>query len=47
MFALNMLVNTERGNAYTEADYRVWMERAGCTEIIRPDPRGDWIVGRP
>jgi len=46
LFALNMLVNTERGNTYTEADYRAWLERAGCAQVSRPEPAGDWIIGR-
>jgi ubiquinone/menaquinone biosynthesis C-methylase UbiE len=46
MFALNMLVGTARGNSYTEAEYRSWLEQAGCREITRPEPAGDWIIGR-
>jgi len=46
LFALNMLVGTARGNTYTEAEYRSWMERAGLAGISRPDPAGDWIIGR-
>lgn len=46
LFALNMLVGTERGNAYTEADYRGWLEGAGFTRVTRPEPGGDWIIGR-
>jgi hypothetical protein len=46
LFALNMLVGTERGNAYTEADYRGWLEGAGFTRVTRPEPEGDWIIGR-
>jgi SAM-dependent methyltransferase len=45
MFALNMLVGTQRGNAYTEAEYRSWLEQAGCRESFRPEPAGDWIIG--
>ena len=45
LFALNMLVGTERGNTYTEAEYRAWLEQAGCARVTRPDPRGDWIIG--
>ena len=45
MFALNMLVGTERGNTYTEAEYRGWLERAGFRRVERPEPSGDWIIG--
>jgi SAM-dependent methyltransferase len=37
-FALNMLVNTERGDTYTEAEVRGWMEAAGLAGIERLDP---------
>ncbi len=33
MFAVNMLANTERGNTYTEAQYRKWLEEAGFSSI--------------
>jgi len=46
LFALNMLVGTPRGNTYTEAQYRAWLERAGCGGTARPDPAGEWIIGR-
>jgi SAM-dependent methyltransferase len=46
LFALNMLVGTEHGNSYTEAEYRSWMEQAGLEEINRPEPAGDWVIGR-
>jgi SAM-dependent methyltransferase len=46
LFALNMLVGTRRGNSYTEADYRQWLEQAGLGEIRRPDPEGELIIGR-
>jgi len=45
LFALNMLVGTERGNSYTENEYRAWMEEAGLSDITRPDPEGDVMVG--
>ncbi len=44
LFALNMLVGTEHGNAYTESEYRTWMTEAGLTAITRPDPTGDVLV---
>jgi SAM-dependent methyltransferase len=46
LFALNMLVGTPRGNTYTEAEYRSWLGQAGFREITRPEPEGDWIIGR-
>lgn len=33
MFAVNMLVNTEGGNAWTEAQYTEWLEDAGFCKI--------------
>lgn len=33
MFAVNMLANTESGNTYTEAQYRVWLKDAGFSKI--------------
>jgi ubiquinone/menaquinone biosynthesis C-methylase UbiE/DNA-binding CsgD family transcriptional regulator len=44
LFALNMLVGTERGNTYTEGQYRAWMQEAGLGTIARPDPEGDVLV---
>lgn len=29
IFAVNMLVNTDEGNSFTEQEYRTWMKRAG------------------
>ena len=46
LFALNMLVNTARGNTYTEAEYRSWLEEAGFSQITRPEPTGDWIIAK-
>jgi len=46
LFALNMLVGTAAGNTYTEAEYRSWLGRAGFRNITRPEPQGDWILGR-
>jgi (2Fe-2S) ferredoxin/SAM-dependent methyltransferase len=48
MFALNMLAGTERGNTYTEAEYRGWLQQAGFAEAARirlPGPAG-LIVAR-
>ncbi len=33
LFAINMLVNTERGNAYTFDEMKEWLEEAGFTDI--------------
>jgi len=48
LFALNMLVGTERGDTYTESEVRVWMERAGLRDIVRRDtPVGtNLVIGR-
>ena len=47
-FALNMLVGTEAGDTYTEAEVRSWMEDAGLSGIVRHDtPFGtSHIIGR-
>ncbi|NIT36128.1 MAG: methyltransferase domain-containing protein [candidate division Zixibacteria bacterium] len=37
IFALNMLVATEAGDTYTEAEIRGWMEAAGLSNIERVD----------
>ncbi len=37
VFALNMLVNTEAGDTYAEAEIRGWMEAAGLTAVERID----------
>jgi hypothetical protein len=46
IFAINMLVGTEHGNAYTEGEYRTWMTEAGLDAIVRPDPQGDVLVAQ-
>jgi len=48
LFALNMLVGTEAGASYSEAEYVAWMKAAGFAEVSRmhlPGP-SDLIVGR-
>jgi (2Fe-2S) ferredoxin/SAM-dependent methyltransferase len=48
LFSLNMLVSTDAGASYSEAEYTGWMEAAGFPEICRinlPGP-SDLIVGR-
>ena len=37
IFALNMLVNTEAGDTYAEAEIRGWMEAAGLADVERID----------
>jgi (2Fe-2S) ferredoxin/SAM-dependent methyltransferase len=47
LFALNMLVGTEAGGTYTEAEYGAWLKDAGLGEVRRirlPGP-ADLMVG--
>lgn len=48
LFALNMLVGTEAGDTFTEAEVRGWMEEAGLLAITRRDaPTGQGVmIGR-
>jgi SAM-dependent methyltransferase/DNA-binding transcriptional ArsR family regulator len=49
LFAVNMLVNTESGNTYSEEQYREWLSAAGFEEIeVLPLPERDthFILGR-
>jgi 2-polyprenyl-3-methyl-5-hydroxy-6-metoxy-1,4-benzoquinol methylase len=42
LFAVNMLVNTESGNTYTEEEYRGWLGAAGFQEVeVLPIPERD------
>jgi len=48
LFALNMLVATKQGSAYSEAEYRDWLDQAGFRaeeRIALPGPT-DLVVGR-
>ena len=48
LFSLNMLVGTDAGATYSEAEYTAWMKAAGIAEVHRiqlPGP-SDLIVGR-
>lgn len=48
LFSLNMLVGTERGASYSEAEYTAWMKTAGFRDVTRinlPGP-SDLMVGR-
>jgi (2Fe-2S) ferredoxin/SAM-dependent methyltransferase len=47
LFAINMLVGTEAGSTYTEAEYAAWLEAAGLAQVRRvrlPGP-ADLMVG--
>lgn len=46
-FALNMLVGTEEGDAYTESEISGWMKDAGLIDIVRKDTsnRSALIIG--
>ncbi len=46
LFAINMLVGTEGGSTYTEAEYKSWLTGAGFHGFTRVDPTGDLIVAR-
>ncbi len=48
LFALNMLVNTARGDTYTESEIRGWLGEAGCAGIerINTGPYTAMLVGR-
>ena len=48
LFALNMLVSTPKGDAYTECEAIDWLEEAGCTvfERIEGPKNADIIAGR-
>ncbi|MGA9364045.1 MAG: methyltransferase [Bacteroidota bacterium] len=37
LFALNMLVGTDAGDTYTEAEVRAWMDEAGLSRITRKE----------
>jgi predicted O-methyltransferase YrrM len=48
LFALNMLVNTERGGNFTEEQYRGWMTAAGLADVRCVAPPGplQLMIGR-
>jgi SAM-dependent methyltransferase len=48
LFALNMLVGTERGDTYTEPEVRSWLLEAGFSAITRADTSfgSSLVVGR-
>jgi hypothetical protein len=42
LFAVNMLVNTESGNTYSEEEYREWLNTAGFEGVeVLPIPGRD------
>lgn len=45
LFALNMLVATRAGNAYTASEYEAWMREAGYAQVERLAEVLDLIVG--
>ena len=50
LFALNMLVGTEKGSSYSEDEYAEWLRETGFAEISRvrlPGPTGLMIARRP
>jgi cyclopropane fatty-acyl-phospholipid synthase-like methyltransferase len=50
LFALNMLVGTEKGSSYSEDEYADWLRETGFHEIRRvrlPGPTGLMIASRP
>ncbi len=50
LFALNMLVATERGSSYSEDEYAGWLREAGFDQIRRvdlPGPSELIVAGRP
>ena len=50
LFALNMLVGTRAGSAYSEQEYAAWLREAGFAEprrVALPGPTGLMIAARP
>jgi predicted O-methyltransferase YrrM len=50
LFALNMLVGTDRGSSYSEDEYAAWLRAARFTGVRRvrlPGPTGLMIATRP
>ena len=48
LFALNMLVNTPKGDTYTASEMRSWMERAGLHEVqvVEAGPGAALVIGQ-
>jgi (2Fe-2S) ferredoxin/predicted O-methyltransferase YrrM len=50
LFAVNMLVGTQAGSTYSEAEYASWLGKAGYAEAHRidlPGPSGLMVASRP
>lgn len=43
-FALNMLVNTDSGDTYTESEVKDWLEQAGLTFVERKETRSTGLI---
>ena len=48
IFTLNMLVNTQGGDTYTEKEMLEWFEKAGCIDIkrIATGMENDLMIGK-
>jgi ubiquinone/menaquinone biosynthesis C-methylase UbiE len=44
LFAVNMLINTERGNAYTYTEMRTWLKEAGFIKMRRTNLEGGILL---
>ena len=44
LFAVNMLVNTERGNAYSFKEMKAWLAKTGFTQIRRRPLEGRMLI---
>lgn len=44
LFALNMLTATNRGNVYTEREYRTWLSDAGLPVVLRPEDGDEGLL---
>jgi precorrin-6B methylase 2 len=47
LFAINMLVNTQGGDTYTEDEMREWLSKAGCADIkrVKTGMENDLMIG--
>ncbi len=43
-FSLNMLVNTDSGDTYTESEVKGWLEQAGMTFVERKETRSTGLI---
>lgn len=44
LFAVNMLINTERGNAYTYQQMKSWLSQAGFIKIRKNSLEGRMLL---